>query len=93
MTKRNKKLAESFRNLPCVVCGSSGEGDHILNFKRISNRNQLWNLWSLCRMHHHEKTHYGLTRFVNKYGLKLKLIKLGFEFCDYNNRWIHKNDK
>jgi len=47
----------------------------------------------LCRRHHHEKTHYGLTRFSKMYDLENELINMGFSFDGFLQRWIHKNDK
>ena len=93
MAKRNKQLAEFFRGLPCVICYQPGELDHILNFKRLAHRDQKWNCWSVCRRHHHEKTHYGLTRFAKMYDLENELINMGFSFDGFLQRWIHKNDK
>lgn len=89
---RDKQLAKKFRGLPCVICDSPGNGDHILNYKRIPSRDQEWNLWSLCFWHHREKTDHkkGLYGFVNEHGLEDRLIKKGFYFIEESFTWWHE---
>jgi 5-methylcytosine-specific restriction endonuclease McrA len=90
MTKRNKQLAEKFR-APCIICGQDGNGDHILNFKRIPSRDAEWNLWSLCFTHHREKTDMALTRFVEKYRLWDALKEKGFFWLEASNKYWHES--
>lgn len=89
---RNKKLAQKYRGLPCVICGNPGNGDHILNYKGWATRDADWNLWSLCFSHHREKTDHkkGLYGFVNEYGLEGKLLEREFYFIYESSTWWHE---
>lgn len=80
--KRNKELAKKYRGADCVICSNPGNGDHILNFKRIPSRDEEWNMWSLCFTHHREKTDHkeGLAGFVKDYGLRSTLEQKGFYY-------------
>lgn len=87
MAKRNKDFANKYKGKPCLVCGTAGELDHIMCFKGDSRYdNSERNAWVLCRLHHIEKG-YSLTKFVNKYGLRLQLLRRGFYFDELYGRW------
>ena len=88
---RNKELAKSFREKPCVVCDAPGVGDHILNFKRIPSRDEEWNMWALCFECHREKTdsQSGLAGFVRAHGLKRIIESKGFYYIEESDKWWH----
>ena len=87
--KRSNIFKKHFINKPCVVCGNSGEGDHILNYKGWKSRDVVKNGWALCRSHHTEKGSIGLFSFVENYDLSNQLILRGFWFCPVFNKWRH----
>lgn len=84
----DKDLLESFRLMPCVVCGRTpSDPDHI-STRGAGGDDVESNLWPLCRKCHIERHHYGLTRFVYRYNLEQILIDKGFEFHENLRRWM-----
>lgn len=84
----DEELLKSYHSKPCVVCGKiPSDPDHI-GTKGAGNGDEETNIWSLCRIHHIEKHHGGLNKFVLKYPqLKDILILKGWKYDDYLGRW------
>lgn len=90
MSRRNKKLAASYRGKPCYICGLSGEGDHLKHFAGDPARDRPENILVLCRPHHVEKHAIGLTQFVKKYRLELELKRRGFFYDENTKKWKYQ---
>ena len=73
----------------CIICSENAEIHHI--YTRGSHpeyKDSKWNHMLLCRKHHTEIHRIGRTSFVKKYQLQDELIRRGFEFCEFRNKWI-----
>lgn len=88
--KRDKKLAEKFRNQKCQVCSSSEFvcGHHLLSFGSHPEHDKEYNLMALCTVHHQECHLIGLTDFAKRHNLELNLEQRGFRFNFVSNKWF-----
>jgi len=67
MRIKDLKLLESYRGIPCAVCGSLVTCAHHIKSKGSGGHDVESNLMALCQQHHNEVHQYGLRLFVDKY--------------------------
>jgi len=87
----NKELCESYREKPCVVCGTQNEvcGHHIRT-KGSGGDDIEENLIPLCFQHHTEIHQIGLTRFCKKYSnAKWFILGMKWFYCDLRKRYFN----
>lgn len=92
---RNLKIAEFYRNRPCVVCGKKygTTGDHIKTFGS-GGECVHENMWPLCHLHHIEKGTKGLMTFVRTYPqLEVHLKSKGWIYDEFTEKWIRVTDQ
>ena len=67
--KKNRKLLNSFKNKPCVICGNTlTTVAHHIKTKGARGDDSETNLYALCWVHHAE-VHRGAKTFKKKYNL------------------------
>ena len=88
--KRDKELAERFRNMECEVCGSSEFvcGHHLISWGSSPELDREFNLVALCTNHHQLIHLIGLTAFVYRFKLQLWMQQRGFEYNHISDKWF-----
>jgi hypothetical protein len=77
---------------PCVACGTTSfqRTFHHLKSRGSGGSDEAWNLLPVCSQHHNEVHKIGLVLMANNYlGVKNWLIKSGWEFCEFRNKWVN----
>lgn len=88
---RNHDLCESYRKMPCIVCGSYNlVSGHHLRTRGSGGLDIKENLIPLCLNHHTEVHQISLTRFCQKYSaVKWYIVSNGWYYCTYRERYFH----
>jgi hypothetical protein len=79
-TKKDKKLLEAIRKLPCSACGKVGPSDasHIRS-RGAGGPDTAWNVWPHCRDCHMEWHRIGWQTFVIRWPVfGAKLVMAGW---------------
>lgn len=88
MRLKNKELLKTYKEKPCLVCGSLNQvSAHHIKTRGAGGDDSEWNLMPLCFNHHTEIHKTGLRIFANKYSLNSWLISKGWEFEGFTNKW------
>lgn len=90
--KQDRQLLNSYRFKECLICGSTQTTvAHHIKTKGSGGPDEPWNLMPLC-WNHHAEIHNGMSAFVSKYyNAEMFLYSQGWEFDEYQGRWIHEN--
>ncbi len=88
--KRDRALAEKFRNMSCQVCGSTEYvcGHHLISWGSSPELDKEFNLIALCTSHHQLIHLIGLTAFLYRFKLQLNMQQRGFEFNHVSDKWF-----
>lgn len=85
----DKKLCESYRGKPCIVCGKSAVGHHIRT-KGSGGHDVKENLMPLCALHHKAVHDLGLTTFSRKFPNVSAWLEIHqWEFNELAQKWIN----
>jgi hypothetical protein len=91
----NPDLLRIYRTMPCL-CSPSGDckgevAAHHMITRARKGPDEHWNLMPLCFYHHLiQLPSLGFTTFVEIHDLSEYMIKKGWEFNDYTQRWINQ---
>lgn len=77
---KNKKLRESFRSRPCIICRSVPSDPCHLKTYASTLSDDEFNIFELCRTHHVEMHKIGTFTFIEKYPtFKKSVINKGWK--------------
>jgi len=77
----------------CCVCNNSNPDVHHIKSRGSSGSDHPNNLVPLCRNHHTQIHQYGKVKFCRLYpNFKYELIKRGWCFCHYREKWVNDNN-
>lgn len=81
---KNKKLRQSFKTKPCLVCSQTpSDFCHIKTYATTLADSDK-NAFPLCRRHHTEQGQIGIVTFIKKYPVVHKYVtRLGFYINEY----------
>jgi len=89
----NKKLCESYRGKPCLVCEKPSVGHHIKT-KGSGGDDAPYNLMPLCFIHHRRVHDLGLTLFAKVFPMiAIYLIGHGWEYDHFLDKWTRSAQK
>lgn len=93
MRIENKKLCESYRKMPCLVCGGyNSVSGHHLRTRGSGGPDIEENLIPLCFSHHAEIHNVGLVKFCQSYSaVKWYILGHDWYYCSLQERYY--NDK
>jgi len=92
--KQVRDFLDSFRRLPCTVCGLEDEmqihGEHVKTIGSGGPVSDPRNVMAICLIHHDEKNRGSVERMAKKYTrYRNWLILNGWEKLIFTGKWIN----